>query len=69
MGAFARRVLLQNPFEMYQFRAEDLQALPEFLNLMIDFFFEVGRFLNLITDVDVHESLEMREKNPRSFSP
>jgi hypothetical protein len=49
---------------MHQFRPEDLKALSEFFNLMTDFFFDVGSFLGLITDVNVHESLERGKKIP-----
>src|SRR6266576_1927131 len=43
---------------MNQFRPEDLQAPPQFFNLVNDFFFDVGSLLDLIADVDGHQSLE-----------
>jgi hypothetical protein len=39
---------------MHQFRAEDLQAFPQFFDLMLDVFFYSGSFVKPVTDVDVH---------------
>jgi hypothetical protein len=37
-----------------QFRAEDLQALAQFFDLMLEVFFYGGSFMKAVTDVDVH---------------
>jgi hypothetical protein len=37
-----------------QFRPEYVQTLPDFLDLVGDFFFNVGSFLDLVADVNVH---------------
>jgi hypothetical protein len=37
-----------------QIGPEDLKALLDFLDLVADFFFDVGSFMNFITDVNVH---------------
>src|SRR5271157_47005 len=52
--SLARRILLDNGFQMDQFGPEDLKALLDFLDLVADFFFDVGSFLDLVTDVNVH---------------
>jgi hypothetical protein len=50
---------------MDQFGPEDLKALLDFLDLVADFFFDVGGFVDLVTDVNVHcSSLERGEKIP-----
>ena len=49
---------------MNQFRTKHLEAFPQFFDLMVDFFFEVRSFLDLVTDMDVHESLERGKKIP-----
>jgi hypothetical protein len=49
---------------MHQFRTEHPKALLQFLNLVIDFFFEVRRFLDPVAEVDVHESLDRGKKIP-----
>jgi hypothetical protein len=43
-----------------QFGTEDLQTLAEFLDLVVYLFFNVGSFLDLIADMNVHESLGTR---------
>src|ERR1039458_7978501 len=50
----ARRILIDNSFQMDQFGPEDMKPLLDFLDLVADFFFDVGSFMNLITDVNVH---------------
>jgi hypothetical protein len=40
-----------------EFGPEDLQAFPQFFDLMLSFFFYGGRFMKTVTDVDVHERL------------
>jgi hypothetical protein len=37
-----------------QFGPEDLKALLDFLNLVVNFLFDVGSFLDLVTNVNVH---------------
>jgi hypothetical protein len=39
---------------MDQVGPEDLKALLDFFDLVADFFFDVGSFMNLVTDVNVH---------------
>ena len=41
-------------FQMNQFRPEDLKPLLDFFDLVADFFFDVGSFVDLVTDVNVH---------------
>jgi hypothetical protein len=53
-GSFAGGDLLHHAFEMDQFRAKDLQAFPQFFDLMLDVFFYGGSFVKPVTDVDVH---------------
>ena len=45
-------------FQMHQVRAKDLQTATEFFDLCVDFFFYVGSFVDLVSDMNVHESLE-----------
>ena len=54
LDAFARRILLKKDFEVNQFWPEDLKTLPDFFRLVGDFFFDVGSFLDLVTNVNVH---------------
>src|ERR1700683_3569841 len=53
MDALARRILFDGGFQMNQFRAEDLKALLDLLDLVADHFFDVGSLVNLVTDVEV----------------
>ena len=53
-GAFAGGILLNPAFQMHQFRAKHLQALAQLFYQVVDFFFDVGSFLDLVADVDVH---------------
>jgi hypothetical protein len=39
---------------VHQFRPEDVKALLDLLDLVADFFFDVGSFVDLIADVNVH---------------
>jgi hypothetical protein len=41
--SLARRILINEGFQMDQFGPEDLKALLDFLDLVADFFFDVGR--------------------------
>ena len=52
--SLARGILIDRRFQMDQFRPEDLKALLNFFDLVADFFFDVGSFVNLVTDVNVH---------------
>src|ERR1035441_6148911 len=52
--SLASRILVDHRFELDQFGPEDLKALLDFLDLVADFFFDVGSFMNFITDVNVH---------------
>ena len=52
--SLARRILIDNGFQMNQFGPEDLKTLLDFLDLVADFFFDVGSFVDLVTDVNVH---------------
>jgi hypothetical protein len=64
-GSLARRVLIDDGFQVDQLGPEDLKALLDFLDLVADFFFDVGGFVDLVTDVNVHcSSLERGEKIP-----
>src|SRR5580658_4021995 len=55
---------------MHQFRAEDLKALLDLLDLVADLFFDVGSFVNLVTDVNVHFSrLERGKRSPVKLRP
>jgi hypothetical protein len=50
---------------MNQFGPEDMKSLLDFLDLVADFFFDVGSFMDLVTDVNVHcSSLERGNKSP-----
>ena len=63
--SLARRILIDDGFQMDQFGPEDLKALLDFLDLVADFFFVVGSFVDLVTDVNVHcSSLERGNKSP-----
>jgi hypothetical protein len=65
LDAFARRILLKKDFEVNQFWPEDLKTLPDFFRLVGDFFFDVGSFLDLVTNVNVHyRSLERGRRFP-----
>jgi hypothetical protein len=44
---------------MDQLRPEDLEALSQLFNLMLDVFFYGGSFMKTITDVNVHEHLKL----------
>src|SRR6476660_523068 len=39
---------------MHQLRAKHLQAFAQLFDQVVDFFFDVGSFLDLVADVDVH---------------
>jgi len=52
--SLARRILIDDGFQMEQFGPEDLKALLDFLDMAADFFFDVGSFVDLVTDVNVH---------------
>jgi hypothetical protein len=64
----ARRILLYDRFQVEQVRPEHVETLLDFFNLVADFFFDVGSFMNLVTDMNVHfrasnaeeESLKLR---------
>ncbi len=58
-GAFAGGNLLDHAFQVDQLGTEDLQALSQSFDLMLDVFFYGGSFMKTITDVDVHEHLEL----------
>jgi len=51
-----------------QFGTEDLQAFPQFFDLMLNVFFYGGSLMKTVTDVDVHEHLgysdEATQRNP-----
>ncbi len=64
-GSFARRVLIDNGLQMNQFGPEDMQAPLDFLDLAADLFFDVGSFVDLVTDVNVH----CRASNPGKRAP
>jgi len=51
---------------MNEFRAENLQPLPQFFDVMLNIFFYGGSFMKPITDVDVHEHLKLanEERKP-----
>jgi hypothetical protein len=44
---------------MNEFRAENLQAFLQFFNLMLNVFFRGRRLVKTVTDVNVHEHLEL----------
>jgi len=48
------RILLDHGSEVQQVGSENLEPLLDFLNLVVDFFFDVGSFVDLVTDVHVH---------------
>jgi hypothetical protein len=50
---------------MNQFGPEDMQAPLDFLDLAADLFFDVGSFVDLVTDVNVH----CRASNPGKRAP
>jgi hypothetical protein len=52
--SLARRILINDGFQVDQFGPEDLKALLDFLDLVADFFFDVGSFVNLVTYVNIH---------------
>src|ERR1700674_586134 len=52
--SLARRILIDDGFQMDQFGPEVVKALLDFLDLVADFFFDVGCFVNLVTYVSVH---------------
>src|SRR5208282_1762536 len=58
----ARRILIEDGFQMHQFRPEDVKPLLNLLKLVADFFFDVRSFVDLVTDMNVHLSLERGEK-------
>ena len=53
-GSFASGILLDHGSEVQQVGSENLEPLLDFLNLVVDFFFDVGSFVDLVTDVHVH---------------
>ncbi len=63
--ALARRILIDDGFQMHQFRPEDLKTLLDFLDLVADFFFDVGSFVDLVADVNVHFRASNAGKKPR----
>ncbi len=63
--SLARRIFIDDGFQMNQFGPEDMKSLLDFLDLVADFFFDVGSFMDLVTDVNVHcSSLERGNKSP-----
>src|SRR5271157_5016523 len=50
---------------MHQFGPKDLKPLLDFFNLMGDFFFEIGSFVDLVTDVNVHCQASNARDEPR----
>jgi hypothetical protein len=46
---------------MNELGAEDLQAFPQFFDLMLDIFFYGGSFMKPVTDVNVHEHLKLAD--------
>jgi hypothetical protein len=63
--SLARRIFIDDGFQMNQFGPEDMKSLLDLLDLVADFFFDVGSFMDLVTDVNVHcSSLERGNKSP-----
>jgi hypothetical protein len=52
-----------------EFGPEDLQAFPQFFDLVLSFFFYGGRFMKTVTDVDVHERLGLLTKSRNQVLP
>jgi hypothetical protein len=46
--------LIDDGLEMDELGAEDLKALLNFFDLVVDFFFDVGSFVDLVAYVNVH---------------
>ena len=63
--SLARRILIDDGFQMHQFRPEDMKPLLDFLDLVADFFFDVGSFVDLVADVNVHFRASNAGKSPR----
>jgi len=53
-STLASRIFVDNRFQMHQFGPEDVETLLNFLDLVVDFFFDVGSFMDLVTNVNVH---------------
>jgi hypothetical protein len=49
---------------MHQFWTKHLESFAKFIDLMIYFFFNVGSFMNLVADMDIHAGLEDGEQIP-----
>jgi hypothetical protein len=49
-----RVLFLNDGVQMHQLGAEELEPLPHLVDLLVEFFFEVGSFGNLVADVDIH---------------
>src|SRR5271165_6328034 len=53
-NALTRRALLDNAFKVHKFRTEYPKVSPQLFHLLIDYFFEIGSFGNLVADMNVH---------------
>src|SRR2546430_16931366 len=58
---------------MHQLRAKHLQAFAQLFDQVVDFFFDVASFLDLVADVDVHSQTSeygsRSRKALRSYRP
>jgi hypothetical protein len=50
----SRGNLLDHALEVNQFGTENLQAFPQFFDLMLDVFFYSGSLMKPVADMDVH---------------
>jgi hypothetical protein len=71
-----RRTLLYDRFQVEQVRPEDVETLLNLFDLVADFLFDVGSFMDLVTDMNVHfrasnageESLKLRSLTKQLYT-